>query len=71
MSEQREDSIRTLERKAIAVRKHIVRMVANAGRGHIAPALSCVDIVVALYFDALRLGIPVVRWAMDRKEFAR
>jgi transketolase len=57
-----------LQEKATTVRKHIVRMIADAGSGHIAPALSCADIVVALYFDLLRLDPRNPHWE-DRDRF--
>jgi transketolase len=65
---QRYDVIRMLQEKATTVRKHIVRMVAGAGSGHIAPALSCADIVVALYFDVLSLDPGNPQWE-DRDRF--
>jgi transketolase len=68
MNGQREDLIRMLQEKATTVRKHIVRMIAGAGSGHIAPALSCADIVVALYFDVLRLDPRNPQWE-DRDRF--
>jgi len=68
MSEQREESIRILQEKAKIVRKHIVRMIAGAGSGHIAPALSCADIISALYFSVLRLDPKDPQWE-DRDRF--
>jgi len=68
MSEQREESIRMLQEKAKIVRKHIVRMIAGAGSGHIAPALSCADIISALYFSVLRLDPKDPQWE-DRDRF--
>lgn len=68
MSGQREDLIRMLQEKAATVRKHIVRMIAGAGSGHIAPALSCADLLVALYFDVLRLDPKNPQWE-DRDRF--
>jgi transketolase len=57
-----------LQEKAATVRKHIVRMIAGAGSGHIAPALSCADLLVALYFDVLRLDPKNPQWE-DRDRF--
>lgn len=68
MSEQREESVRILQEKAKIVRKHIVRMIAGAGSGHIAPALSCADIISALYFSVLRLDPKDPKWE-DRDRF--
>ncbi len=36
------------------IRRHIIRMTAQAGSGHPAGSLSCVEILVALYFHVLR-----------------
>jgi transketolase len=42
-------SIRELEKKAKWVRQQVFEMCLIAGAGHIAPALSCTEILVALY----------------------
>lgn len=59
---QREESVRILREKANTIRKHIVRMIARAGSGHTAPALSCADILSALYFSVLRLDPNDSQW---------
>jgi len=48
------DRLRQLETVARRVRQHIVRMTAAAGSGHPGGSLSCVEILVALYFHVLR-----------------
>lgn len=50
------DKIKTKEFKNIAkdVRRYIVKMHAKADSSHIASALSCVDILVVLYFGIMR-----------------
>ena len=68
MNDQSEEATRGLQEKARRVRTHIVRMIAGAGSGHIAPALSCADIVSALYFSVLRLDPGNPRWE-DRDRF--
>ncbi len=40
---------------ARAIRSELVRMSYRAGAPHLAPALSCVDILVALYWHALKI----------------
>jgi transketolase len=45
-----------LERIAEEVRRKIVTMCYHAGGGHIAPSLSCVEILVALYFRILNVN---------------
>lgn len=44
-----------LNKKAAWVRRCVVDMAAIAGSGHIGPALSCADILVALYYGYLRI----------------
>jgi len=46
--------ISDLEARAKEMRREMVRMVQIAGSGHLAPALSCADIVTALYFKVLK-----------------
>ena len=43
-----------LQKKAIEIRKDIVKMLTLAGSGHTGGSLSAVDILVSLYFYALR-----------------
>lgn len=62
IKEQSEESVRILQEKANTIRKHIVRMIAKAGSGHTAPALSCADIISALYFSVLRLDPNDPQW---------
>ncbi|MFH1471044.1 MAG: transketolase [Candidatus Micrarchaeota archaeon] len=44
-----------LHRKAVEIRKKIVHMISRSKSSHIGSALSSVDILVALYFSALRV----------------
>jgi transketolase len=46
--------VRGLKEAAIAVRQEIVKMTSNAKSGHLGGSLSCVDILVALYFHYLK-----------------
>jgi transketolase len=45
--------IKRLEKKALEVRRHIIRMVYAAGSGHPGGSLSATDILVALYFHCM------------------
>jgi transketolase len=47
--------IPTLEATARRVRGHVVAMSHRAGAAHLGSALSCVDILVAAYFGAMRI----------------
>ncbi|MCP4133386.1 MAG: transketolase, partial [bacterium] len=42
-------SLEELQQKAHQVRKDVVDICCNNGAGHIAPSLSCIDILVSLY----------------------
>ena len=46
--------VRELEEKAITVRQEIIKMTSNANSGHLGGSLSCVDILIALYFHQLK-----------------
>lgn len=50
------------------VRRHIVRMIGEAGSGHPGGSLSCADILVALYFGALRIDPRRPEWS-ERDRF--
>jgi len=55
----------SLEKKAKWVRQQILEMCVTAGAGHIAPALSCTEIIVSLYYG----GILKVTPHKDRDRF--
>ncbi len=60
-------SSKELERKAAQIRRDLVAVSLRNGAGHIAPSLSCVDILVALYYRIMnRNGDP--SW-QDRDRF--
>jgi transketolase len=48
------DVVESLSRIAIAVRKRVLTMIFSAGAGHIGGSLSSVDILVSLYFHAMK-----------------
>lgn len=45
-----------LKKKAIDIRKDVVKMIYHAGTGHIGGDLSVTDILVALYYDAMNVA---------------
>lgn len=57
-----------LEEKARTIRRHIIRMLAEAGSGHPGGSLSAADIITALYFRVLRLDPKNPGWP-DRDRF--
>jgi len=64
-----EKNITNLERKAKWVRNQVLEMCVGAGAGHIAPAYSCTDILVALYQGSiLRVDPHNLTWE-DRDRF--
>ncbi|MCM8786803.1 MAG: transketolase [Candidatus Omnitrophica bacterium] len=46
--------IKNLEKKADQIREEIISVAVKNQAGHIAPSLSCVDILVALYYKIMR-----------------
>lgn len=49
------DEVASLENMAKKIRRKIFLMIFHAGGGHIAPALSAVELLVALYFKVLKV----------------
>jgi transketolase len=45
-----------LEKKASAIRQECLNMVMRAKSGHLAPALSCADIISGLFFEVMKLN---------------
>jgi transketolase len=60
--------VKTLEYRAARCRRNIVRMVRSSGAGHMGGAMSCMDIVTALYFYALDVD-PDAPKKSDRDRF--
>lgn len=53
-------SISKLEDISKEIRRNILFQVYNASSGHVGGALSCVDILVAIYFNLINEGDKVV-----------
>jgi len=51
-----------LKRIAIQIRKNVLRMIKAGGAGHIGGALSCADIMTALYFKVMRIDPQNPKW---------
>ena len=51
-----------LEFRANAIRKEVVKMIANAGAGHPGGSLSIVEVIVCLYFKLMRIDPANPRW---------
>ena len=54
MTEFTSEYILELEKKSKFIRRQVIKIIANAGSGHTGGSLSCVDILVALYFHVMR-----------------
>jgi len=46
----------TLTEKANAIRKDVIRISTRNGAGHIAPSLSCIEILVVLYYAIMKIS---------------
>ncbi|HXG36881.1 MAG TPA: transketolase, partial [Dehalococcoidia bacterium] len=55
-------SVKDLESIARRVRRHVIRMTAEANSGHPGGSLSAADILVALYFGVLRHDLANPDW---------
>ncbi|TAM38081.1 transketolase, partial [bacterium] len=63
---------KALQRKADAIRHEVIEVAVKNGAGHIAPSLSCVDILVALYYGVMRYHPDDPRWEKrDRLIFSK
>jgi len=60
-----------LIRKANEIRKSIVHVSVKNGAGHIAPSLSCVDILVALYYNIMTISDNPLWEDRDRLIFSK
>jgi transketolase len=56
------DEIKVLEAAALRMRKDILRMIRAGGAGHVGGALSCTDILAALYFSILCIDPQKPEW---------
>jgi transketolase len=54
--------IRDLSLRCNTIRKHIIESVGNAGSGHPGGSLSCVELLVALYFKVMNLDVTDPGW---------
>lgn len=61
-----------LRKKANYIRDEVLRVAIPNGAGHIAPSLSCVDILIALYYDCLSYDPKNTLWEeRDRLIFSK
>jgi len=61
-----------LQKKADQIRHEVIEVAVKNGAGHIAPSLSCVDILVALYYNVMRYHPANPRWdKRDRFIFSK
>ncbi|MFH0772474.1 MAG: transketolase [Candidatus Omnitrophota bacterium] len=57
-----------LKKIAKEIRKDVLTMLSEAGSGHTSGSLSCIEIIVALYYYKLRQDPKNIKWA-DRDRF--
>lgn len=62
MSELNQKLVSQLEKRALVIRKNIIKMIEKSGQGHIGPALSIADLITALYFNVLRVNPKDPHW---------
>ncbi len=60
-----QDHLRFLQEKAVNARCDIVQMLSKAGSGHLGGSLSCVEMLVALYYGTLSHG-SVMRYDVSK-----
>lgn len=60
-----------LIKKSKLIRKEIVEVCVTNGAGHIAPSLSCVDILVALYYQIMNISFNPIWEERDRLVFSK
>lgn len=68
MNDIDENIIKNLEEKAKKIRRHMINMVYEAGSGHPGGSLSCIDIIITLYFHIMRHNPLDPKWE-DRDRF--
>lgn len=57
-----EKELSFLKHRAAQCRRHVVRMVRSSGCGHLGGAMSCLDIITALYFRTMRIDPANPSW---------
>lgn len=60
-----------LTKKANEIRKDVLRVSVKNGAGHIAPSLSCVDILTVLYYNVMNLSMDTKWEDRDRLVFSK
>jgi transketolase len=60
-----------LAKKANEIRKDVLHVAVKNGAGHIAPSLSCVDILTVLYYNIMRIAYDPVWEERDRLVFSK
>jgi transketolase len=68
MNDVNPEDIANLERTAFNIRKKILRMIKAGKEGHIGGAMSCVEIMTALYFKLMRIDKNDPEW-INRDRF--
>lgn len=64
-------SIKDLSKMANEIRKDVIQVAVRNGAGHLAPSLSCVDILTVLYYNIMNLSIDAKWENRDRLVFSK
>ena len=64
-------SLSQLKAKADAIRKDVIKVCVPNGAGHIAPSLSCVDLLTALYYRVMDIAADPLWEGRDRLVFSK
>ena len=60
--------IASLERRALCLRRHVLRMAERVGQGYVGQGLGIADLLAVLYFGEMRYDAGNLKWA-DRDRF--
>lgn len=64
-------SIKGLSKKANEIRKNVIQVAVRNGAGHLAPSLSCADILTVLYYNIMNLSSDAKWENRDRLVFSK
>lgn len=66
------DKPKSLKQKANYIRNEVINISVRNKAGHIAPSLSCIDILVALYYSVMKYKLDKLLWeGRDRLVFSK
>ncbi len=63
-----QSKIRSLEHRALSLRRHVLRMAERVGQGYVGQGLGIADLLAVLYFDEMKYDAKNLKWS-DRDRF--